>query len=87
MRIVVLDIAASKTGALSVLQDFASYVKKNASEHEWFFVTGAEGLVEESPDAPAFHVIVREDVKRSKVHRLAFDSLQGAEFLKSLKSL
>ena len=85
MRIAVLDIAASKTGALSVLQDFAAYVKKNASEHEWFFVTGAEGLLEESPDAPDFHVIVRSDVKRSKMHRLAFDSVHGASFLEKLE--
>ncbi|SKB86488.1 Glycosyltransferase involved in cell wall bisynthesis [Lachnospiraceae bacterium] len=85
MRIVVLDIAASKTGALTVLQDFAAYVQKNACEHEWFFVTGAEGLLTESPDAPDFHVIVRSDVKKSKMHRLAFDSVSGAEFLSDLK--
>ena len=81
-RILVLDTAASKTGALSVLQDFADYVRKNDHENEWLFITGAEGLVEESSN---LHVIVLRDVKLSRFKRLHFDHFSGAQYLSRFK--
>lgn len=84
LRIVVLNIAASKTGALSVLRDFYREVIKDPKEAEWFFIVGAERLIEENKGCPDVHVIVRDDVKRSKLKRLTFDHLSGASFLKSL---
>ncbi|MCR4892664.1 MAG: glycosyltransferase [Lachnospiraceae bacterium] len=85
MRIVVLDIAASKTGALSVLQDFASYVQNNEKKHDWIFVTGAEGLVNPLPDSPNVRILVRSDVKKSKFARLYFEHVTGRDFLSDLK--
>ncbi len=77
-KIVVIDTAASKTGALSVLQDFADYIRKNEHENEWYFITGAEGLIEETGN---LHVIVLSDVKESRMKRLHFDHFSGAKFL------
>lgn len=81
-KIAVLDIAASKTGALSVLRDFAAFVRNNDKENEWIFITGAEGLIEESE---RIRVIVRADVKASRLNRLKFDWFEGAKFLSSLE--
>ncbi|MCR5526533.1 MAG: glycosyltransferase [Lachnospiraceae bacterium] len=81
-KIAVLDIAASKTGALSILRDFAAFIRDNDKENEWIFITGAEGLLEESE---RIRVIARPDVKASKVNRLKFDWFEGAKFLSSLE--
>lgn len=85
LRIVCLDIAASKTGALSVLRDFYSDIREFDSFNEWFFITGSPDILTEDPKTPNIHVVVREDVKRSKVRRLLFDRFTGRSFLKSLK--
>ncbi|MCR5777137.1 MAG: glycosyltransferase [Lachnospiraceae bacterium] len=80
-KIAVLDIAASKTGALSILQDFAAFVRKYDKENEWYFITGAEGLIEPSEH---LHVLTCPDVKSSKLNRLKFDHITGAQYLSSL---
>ena len=46
-RIVVLDIAASKTGALSILRDYYAKVLSSNDNNEWFFIIGVKGLIEE----------------------------------------
>ena len=82
MRIVVNDIAASKTGALSILRDFHKYIVNNdAGENEWIFVLGSR-LLEERDN---IRVIVRDDVKSSRKNRLLFDLKTGAAFFESLK--
>ncbi len=77
-KILVIDTAASKTGALSVLQDFADHIRNNDYENEWHFITGADGLVKEAEN---LHVHVLRDVKESRIKRLHFDHLSGAEYL------
>ena len=82
MRIVVNDIAASKTGALSILRDFHKYIVNNDDgENEWIFVLGSR-LLEERDN---IRVIVRDDVKSSRKNRLLFDLKTGAAFFESLK--
>lgn len=81
MRIVVNDIAASKTGALSVLKDFYNYILENEKEHEWIFVLGDELLEAEDN----IKVLVRKDVKASRKARLMFDIKDGADFFNSLE--
>lgn len=90
MKILVLDIAASKTGALSVLKDFYSYIKEsgggsagNDSPVYWTFVTGVPGILDPVPERN-IDVIVRDDVKRSSKARLAFELLNGGSFVNSL---
>ena len=86
MRIVVDDIAASKTGALSVLRDFYKAVTeyertKAGSSDQWIFVLG-DKLLEETDN---IKVIVRDDVKASRKNRLMFDLKTGAGFFEGLR--
>lgn len=81
MRIVVDDIAASKTGALSVLRDFYKYILENDKENDWVFVLG-DKLLEEKDN---IRVLVRDDVKASRKKRLEFDIKSGAAYFESLK--
>lgn len=81
MRIVVNDIAASKTGALAILVDFYEYVKNNAKEHEWIFLTGGDYIKECSN----IKIIERKDVKSSQKNRLVFDLVNGSKFIESLE--
>ncbi len=85
LRILCLDIAASKTGALSVLRDFYADIKELDKRNEWFFITGGPEILREDPGNPNIHVISREDVKKSKFRRLIFDHLTGKAFIKGLK--
>ncbi|MCR5356946.1 MAG: glycosyltransferase [Lachnospiraceae bacterium] len=84
MRIVVNDIAASKTGALSILKDFYNAVveyEKAGAGNEWIFVLG-DRLLEETEN---IKVLIRDDVKASRKNRLKFDLKTGAEYFLSLK--
>lgn len=81
MRIVVNNIAASKTGALSILKDFYNAVKKDGGSNEWVFVLG-DKLLEETGN---IRVIVRDDIKANRKKRLMFDLKDGAYFFMSLK--
>ena len=81
MRIVVDDIAASKTGALSVLCDFYDYIVKNDRENDWIFVLG-DKLLEETDRVK---ILVREDVKKSRKKRLMYDLKEGAGYFESLE--
>ncbi len=84
LKIAVLDIAASKTGALSILKDFYGYVKdREKSENEWIFITGVPGILEDVPEKK-ISVICREDVKASSKNRLMFDLFSGKGFIESL---
>ena len=87
MKIIVLDIAASKTGALSILRDFARFLTENPDENEWIFVTGGKDAIPDSYTAshPAIKVIERSDVKASWGSRLIFEHLSGAGFLRELQ--
>ncbi len=84
MKIVVLDIAASKTGALSILRDFYEYVSSLKDSNEWIFITGMEDALEERTDG-SIKIICRPDVKASSRNRLKFDLFTGAGFIESLK--
>ncbi|MBQ9443576.1 MAG: glycosyltransferase [Lachnospiraceae bacterium] len=88
-RVLVLDIAASKTGALSVLQDFYGYVcdragtDGNCSDVRWTFVTGAQGILEERPDKNV-DIIIRSDVKASSARRLRFELIDGGAWINKI---
>ncbi len=83
MKIVVDDIAASKTGALSILRDFYDHVAgdETAGRNEWIFVLG-DKLLEERDN---IKVLVRDDVKASRKKRLMFDLKDGAGYFESLE--
>lgn len=81
MRIVVNDIAASTTGALSILKDFYRYLVANETEHEWIFLLG-DSYIEETE---RIRVRVLSDVKKSWLRRLKFDLFTGAPYIRALK--
>ncbi len=84
LKTAVLDIAASKTGALSILKDFYGYVKeRGSSDNEWIFITGVPGILEDVPEKK-IRVICREDVKASSKNRLMFDLFTGKGFLEEI---
>lgn len=82
MRIVVNDIAASKTGALAILKDFYEYVCSLQSDDYWIFLTGGD-YIQSIPGR--VEVIVRDDVKKSQKDRLKFDLLTGSKYISSLR--
>ncbi len=81
MRIVVNDVAASKTGALSILKDFYQYVKDHDTENEWVFLLGGNYLAE----TDRIRVVLLEDVKKSRLKRLLFEGFSFQKVLKDLK--
>lgn len=81
MRIVVNDIAASKTGALSILTDFYHYIAEHDQENEWIFLLG-DAYVKETE---RIKVHVMREVKKSWLNRLKFDLLTGASYINALK--
>ncbi len=85
-EILVLDIAASKTGALSVLRDFHEFVSMHVKEctDEWIFVTGSPEILGAS-ESSKIRTIVRSDVKASSGARLKFELLNGGAWVNSLK--
>lgn len=81
MKILVLDIAASKTGARSVLEDFYKYVTGiNEGRDRWIFVTGVPGILEPVPGS-GVEIIVRDDVKASNAARLRFEFITGGDWV------
>ncbi|MBR2274816.1 MAG: glycosyltransferase [Lachnospiraceae bacterium] len=90
MRIVVNDIAASKTGALSILRDFYNYIKLSENREietkdglerlEWVFLL-SDNYIEETDN---IRVITLPKVKGWK-KRLAFELISGGAYIMSLK--
>lgn len=80
MRIVVNDIAASKGGAMTVLQDFYNTVKEIDHENEWIFLLGDKYLEE----TENIKIITLPEIKSSTLKRLAFDLFTGKKFIEKL---
>ena len=69
MRVLVYDVAASSSGALSILQEYhARYCQENG-ENDYFFVISTPELTE----TEHVHVLRFPWVKNSWLHRLFFD--------------
>lgn len=81
MRIVVNDIAASRGGALAVLESFHRYVREFGGDHEWVFLLGSN-LLEESDRV---RTVVLPEVKNSWLRRLAFDLISGRRAIRALQ--
>ncbi|MEY8441477.1 glycosyltransferase [Lactobacillaceae bacterium 24-114] len=79
MRIIVSDYAASPEsgGTFSILEDFYNDVLKNDSENEWFFILSGKYF----PTSDNVKIIVRNDLKQSKVKKLFFELGSGRKFI------
>ena len=89
-----MDIAASKTGAETVLKDFSEYVRDNPDGNEWVFITGVAGIIPaaQKVDSPekltgeeGVYSLLRSDVKSSWGQRLKFEWFTGEGYIRSLK--
>ncbi len=81
MRIVVNDIAAELGGAMTVLRSFYDYIVENDKTNEYIFLLSGSYLQE----TDRIKVIIREDIKKSGLHKLKFDFFTGKRFIQSLK--
>lgn len=72
MKIAVIDIAAEKSGALSVLQDFYNYVSTSpeCEQHEWYFFL-CKKFFEEKQN---IKIITLEKIKQSRIKRVFWDN-------------
>lgn len=81
MKVVVNCIAASKGGALSVLEDFYTHIRSDAADKDWIFLLGAHYLKETSN----IKVLVFPKVKGNWLKRLIFDLFSGKKYINNLK--
>lgn len=77
MRILVNDLAASASGALSVLESFYQYIRENDNENEYIFLLSGDYLEE----TERIKVRIIPEVKKSGFHKLYFDLLSGKKVL------
>lgn len=80
MRIVVVDIAASDGGALTILESFYQHVRHSAQGHQWIFLTGSDLF----PNSEHIRVIPLPAIKNSWIRRLGFDLISGRRLIRSL---
>lgn len=78
MRVLVIDVAASEGGALTILESFYNHIKKFDKSNEYIFVLSDYYLSEESN----IKVDVYSDVKKSYFNRLKFDYCFGKKLIK-----
>ena len=82
MKIVVNDIAASSSGAMTVLKSFYRYVRENDRVNEYIFLLSNHYLEE----TDRIKIIVLPNVKKSRLHKLYFDLLYGKKYLFKLNA-
>lgn len=78
MKIIVNDLAASASGALSVLKSFYQYVKENDKANEYVFLLSGNYIEE----TERIKVVIISEVKKSGFYKLYFDLLNGKKILK-----
>lgn len=82
MNILVYNIAASETGALTVLNDFHQQILKDKNNNiNWFFVVSTPELKE----TKNIKVLRYPWIKKSRFHRLLFDYFFAGKILKKNK--
>lgn len=81
MRIVVYAASAIRGGALSILQDFHSYLTANPSDDHWVFIVGSSTLLQGNKNIE----IVNSNLINTWFKRLMFDFIWGKEYINKLK--
>lgn len=79
MRIVVNDIAASTTGAMTILKQFYNYILENDTENEWIFFLGDRYLEETGK----IKIICFPEIKASRVRKVLFDCFYGRKVVET----
>lgn len=81
MKIVVNDIAASGSGAMTVLRDFYEYVCENDHENQWIFLLN-DRYFEETDNVK---ILTLPAVKRNPFRKLLFDFITGRKYIGALQ--
>lgn len=81
MKILVIDIAASEGGALSILKEFYNYVKLNDYENEYIFWLGGDFL----EPTEKIQVEKFESVKKSRLRKIYFDFFKAKKIINKIK--
>lgn len=81
MKIVVVDFAASKRGALSILHSLYNYIIENESDNEWYFLLSEEYILPKSN----IHIILLKKEKKLRVFRMLFDLFYGRFLINKLE--
>ena len=82
MRIIVVDVPADQGGALSILHQFHQYVMEQGKQHEWVFMVSTPELEQ----AEHVRVIRYPWIRKSLLHRLFWDYVCAASFIKKIKA-
>lgn len=77
MRVLVIDVAASEGGALTILESFYKYIKDYDKSNEYIFVLSDYYLLEDDN----IKIDVYSDVKKSYLNRLKFDYHYGKKLI------
>lgn len=77
MRVLVVDVAASEGGALTILESFYKYVRDYDKSNEYIFILSDYYLLEDNN----IKIDVYPDVKRSYFDRLKFDYNYGKKLI------
>lgn len=81
MRVVINDIAASTSGAITILNGLYNYIISNDSDDEWIFLISSEHFQE----TEKVKTIILGKVKSNWLQRLKFDYVTGRKVINSLK--
>ncbi|MEB2274185.1 glycosyltransferase [Bacillus sp. ILBB4] len=81
MKILVLNVAASSGGALSILNDFYNYVKENDQNNDWVFLLSTPQLKEREN----IKIINTSWIKKSWIHRLYWDLVEVRKIINNIK--
>lgn len=82
MNILVYDVAASRSGALSILREYhTKFCQEKSGTNEYFFVVSTPEL----PDAEHVHVLRFPWIKKSWLHRLFFDYIYGPRLVRNYR--
>lgn len=82
MRIMVFDVPAEESGALSILQDFYNEITLfEAEKIEWFFILSKPQL----PERSNIKILRFPWIKKSWFHRLYFDYVIAPKLIKEYK--
>jgi glycosyltransferase involved in cell wall biosynthesis len=81
MRIAVIDVPASETGALSILKSFISHIDMHGKSHEWYVVVSTDAL---HVAGSHVHVIVDKYPKKSWGRRILWELFLAPQLMRKL---
>ena len=82
MKILVVDIPASETGALTILQDFFYYVEKSNTMHKWFFLISTDTINTKNRNIT---IIKKSYPKKNWLYRIIWEIFHARFTVKKIK--